>query len=455
MTTWRNLDSAVDFDVCCSTLQNKDARSFAVRFNTDEAQCVLNLDKRLVASIMNESAPSDSGTRYTRWLNFWTGSDDKDSITAVAKHYGISPRLTSLLCTTQAKPLKQQRASCDECSPLDRNAQSQARISDSDIESLAGYSASSPNDDPGASRLTDFGAVFGDLWHFCSVDRGPDYVYVGFNSLFTVPGTKDSPGADTSKPSGLRLWTSLLLCHDGTVVSIFEQPPQNTPLEHLQFTRRNVINVFHHLSSLHSTASINSLMQISVRPNTSSDHGVTTDADSAALLFYYLFDDWTSTLNLITHRYNPYRDKLGLIRQSMFEKADTDLIRALDLVGRQLTTLELMYKSYALIINRLLKPRTSKQIHDLAMSSSIRAGNLSATPPDLAQEIAMTIIANRPDPTAELPLPALLRFERLLDRIRLYALVEIEECVKQKDSLVLMVNSKCRQYNLAQTLTTS
>jgi hypothetical protein len=34
---------------------------------------------------------------------------------------------------------------------------------------------------------------------------------------------------------------------------------------------------------------------------------------------------------------------------------------------------------------------------------------------------------------------AIVRFERLLDRIKLYAISEIDECLTEKESLVLMV----------------
>jgi hypothetical protein len=42
--------------------------------------------------------------------------------------------------------------------------------------------------------------------------------------------------------------------------------------------------------------------------------------------------------------------------------------------------------------------------------------------------------SNQAGPGFGLPLSAVVRFERLLDRVRLHALTEIEECLKEKDS---------------------
>lgn len=237
-----------------------------------------------------------------------------------------------------------------------------------DLEEASCNLDSPPKPAVRASKLPGFGDVVDDLWHFCSVDRGPHYLYVSFNALFTFPGVKVKPDLDSSKPTGLRIWTSLLLCHDGTVVSIFEKSPSTTPPEYISIMRHNVLNIFRHLSKLHSSASVDTLMQASARPCSSADQAATTDADSAALLFYYLFDVWMTTYSLITRRNHPYRDQLELIRQEMFETADMNLLKSLHLVGRQLTVLKLMYQSYELIIHRILRHRN---MHDPFLQAKV------------------------------------------------------------------------------------
>jgi hypothetical protein len=437
---WHNLDAKADYEFCCNALEKQEARNFAVRFNASSAQCTLDLSRQPINTLLEEPVSGGFSVRLTRWFNFWASSGDADAITAIANHYGVSSRLTSLLRTTRAKSsdTKPINREC-EWATAAKTREARSRASDLDLEGLAGNGDSLPTH-ASSIGLPNFGDIFGNLWHFCSVDRGPGYVYVGFNSLFTVPGADVEPDADVSKPHGLRLWTSLLLCHDGTVVSIFEQPPDGTPPEHIKFARRNVMNVFRHLSSLHSRHSTNTLLQVDVRPTDNSGQSTSTDTDSASLLFYYLFDDWITTLNLITQRYNPYREKLELIRQKMFDSASTDLIRSTDVVGRQLKTLELMYKSYELVIVRLLKPRTSIYPSDQPMRSSHHVHGLPGHSLEDTEELTSTAPGPRSQPGVDLSLPALLRFERLLDRIRLYALVEIQECVKERDSLALMVS---------------
>lgn len=106
-------------------------------------------------------------------------------------------------------------------------------------------------------------------------------------------------------------------------------------------------------------------------------------------------------------------------------------------IGRQLAVLKRVYQSYELIIERVLK----KQEATLASlkNSRILSGvdSLSSSLPGVGS----------PGPTmpetdsllgVALSSAARARFERLKDRIKLYALSEIQECLDQKESLVMM-----------------
>jgi hypothetical protein len=124
----------------------------------------------------------------------------------------------------------------------------------------------------------------------------------------------------------------------------------------------------------------------------------------------------------------------------MFEPAEVNLIRSLHRVGRRLTILKLMYQSYDLIVSRILqrqrfvKNTTAPLVSQLPFAIddgnyfNISRGTEDSIPPceDKVTNVCLTS-------------SAVFRFERLLDRIRLYALNEIQECLPEKESLVLMV----------------
>ena len=145
-------------------------------------------------------------------------------------------------------------------------------------------------------------------------------------------------------------------------------------------------------------------------------------------------------------------------------RPDIDLIEKLHQAGRQLAVLKRIYQSYALIITRILdKQRQSVQYRSLATASSSNAG-LQAISSASAQNIsnAGAQSANNPNArdtsnfvhTAEetygVPFSqaVVVRFERLLDRINLYALTEIQECLDEKDALVFLVS----HFNIPQAM---
>lgn len=124
----------------------------------------------------------------------------------------------------------------------------------------------------------------------------------------------------------------------------------------------------------------------------------------------------------------------------MFSKPDVKLIDDLHRVGRQLAVLKRMYQSYALIIERILerqKPvrtqikRKPSQLSD--HSSQIIHDVLSADTQTFGVHLSSQTYG------VSLSSAATVRFERLRDRINLYALSEIQDCLDEKESLVFMV----------------
>lgn len=122
----------------------------------------------------------------------------------------------------------------------------------------------------------------------------------------------------------------------------------------------------------------------------------------------------------------------------MLHKADLTHIDQLHHIGCQLAVLKRVYQAYSLIIERVLK----KQEATLA---SLKNSHIMSGAESFASEHPIPNATTGPIiPEADsllgvsLSSAAKVRFERLKDRIGLYALSEIEECLAQKDSLVMM-----------------
>ena len=216
---FRDLDDPTVFAHCWSRLQEAQTQNLAVSFDNEQANCALNLSCTEIDGFLTKPG---SSTNTTRWLNFWGGHAQKDDIKTIARRYGVSPRLLNLLCPET--PVEKTGPSVNGRPIADLSIESSSRAShkpasckDDDAEKgLPASTPSSPKDEPPTKmreKHDAIGNIVDDLWHFCSVDRGQRYLYIGYNSLFPIPDDQNSPA--TSKPAGLRVWTSLLLCGIG------------------------------------------------------------------------------------------------------------------------------------------------------------------------------------------------------------------------------------------------
>lgn len=127
----------------------------------------------------------------------------------------------------------------------------------------------------------------------------------------------------------------------------------------------------------------------------------------------------------------------------MFEKPQVHLIDRLHQYGRELAVLKRMYQSYALIIDRILARQ--KPINPTTAVPSNTTGRHTKK---LSQESNTATRLRDESPAvdgdistlgAPLSSSATVRFERLRDRINLFALSEIQECLDEKESLVFLV----------------
>lgn len=173
------------------------------------------------------------------------------------------------------------------------------------------------------------------IWHYSSVDFGRQYVCIGFNSLY---GTKqlhcedEDDGADSYLPHCVRVWTWLLLCEDNTVVSINEDPFPFTngnysafQLRILAETRRNLVNVFRSLSTVHNKPLLShnplTLLPIRARLGNIPEETAHQKSDAPGLLFYYLFENWHNSYTLVTRKESRYGVELSKLRAKMFGKS--------------------------------------------------------------------------------------------------------------------------------------
>lgn len=117
----------------------------------------------------------------------------------------------------------------------------------------------------------------------------------------------------------------------GTVVTINEDPISAHNFRRNQehtiiATRRNLLNVFNQLSKVnHTEANENPLSILPIRRMVQSQHvaqSKSTDTpqstDAPSLLFYYLFDDWYTTLSIVTRKEHKYAAKLSQLVSHQF-----------------------------------------------------------------------------------------------------------------------------------------
>ena len=462
-----NLDDESVFKNCKIRLQQPKTDNFIVSFDSNTAKCAIDVDQDEALKWLDSQNRNES---ETLWLHCWASESQRPIIEAVARKYDLSPRLAGLLCPVAPAPKEKKEhasrtseSSRSTCSGRTKPLKPRPTDVEKGVPTTPTPEQPQLDDQEGLAGMT-FSNVVKSLWHFCSVDLGPRYIHIGFNGLYSLPKdngmaqNEDNPNAGdyrrstsmqesatSDKPSGQRLWSSLLICDDGTVISVFERPHQLDPAAHFA-ARRNVLNIFRHLSKQHSQENGNdALMKVRIRWDEQSNNpaGGHDRKEASSLLFYYLFDDWVTAFKLIARLEHPYRERLETLRQSMFGAAEVGLVKQVHDLGRQLTVLKLMYKSYELIVSRLINShRIAKDTRHASLSPSHeldlrRSKDFSAWQFARQDEV---VFDDDSGSNVKLSSSAVVRFERLLDRIRLYALTEIEECIKEKESLVLMVS---------------
>ncbi|KAL6708434.1 hypothetical protein ACN47E_002697 [Coniothyrium glycines] len=457
---FRDFDLEQNFSLFDAQTRNPRSTNFCLDFGEDDAFCAFDLSAQSIGKLLNAPRPTPL---HTRWINVSMPSRQKDLIHTLASHFDFTPRLLGMMCSNPIQPrpqsLRRKKSTSTLRSRLSHKSvksdstklkATQANEASSDSESSIGMSELMHSAQLEVVQDLSHYQLVDDVWHWSTVDWGRRFVCIGYNSLHDVrtKQTDDHPeDADRAQdmPHGKRVWHWLLLCEDKTVISISEDPfPfvegdfRAADLRTLYTTRRNFVNVFRQLTKAPTPLRDTALIQLPIRHRlgNSDEETAHRPTDAPGLLFYYLFEDWGATFNLISRREHGYAAELDRLRQEMLVKASLTHVDQLHHIGRQLAVLKRVYQSYELIIERVLKKQEAtlaslKNSHVLSGAESLASSIPgAATGPIIPEADSLLGVA--------LSSAARVRFERLKDRINLYALSEIQECLDQKDSLVMM-----------------
>ncbi|KAK5137346.1 hypothetical protein LTR08_008923 [Meristemomyces frigidus] len=436
---FQNLDDPANLRGLMHAVEDSHTQNFVIDFDDSTAYVAFNLPATASSALLDAEHPEASNAR---WINIYSPHHQRTLLESLAKRYDFSPRLLALMCSDPRQPRRSSPVS-QENTTLRKVWSRHSKTGSPEFEVERGSDEHSSISSYGSAMRGNLYRIIDDIWHYSSVDFGRSYVCLGYNSLY---GTKDSGVDDTGGgplPHCTRVWTWLLLCDDSTVITICEDPfpyaaGQLSPPERriLKETRRNLVNVFRSLSRVDEDALMvhnpMTLLPIRTRLGDTVEETAHRESDAPGLLFYYLFENWHNSYTLITRKESRYGVELGDLRKQMFESPKLCHIDRLDTIGKELGVLKRHYQAYNRIVDRLLEPRmiTSASLQNSRVVSKASDTSLDTVRPRVTEKQSMLGVS--------LSSAARVRFKRLQDVIDLYALNEVEEYSKQKESLVAM-----------------
>ena len=425
------------------------SQNFVVDFSDEASWVAFDLSPSAIDGLLASERPD---ALNTRWINIYFPQSQVDLLETLAKRYDFSPRLLALMAS-DPKVAQRSKSSLRRSQSGRRKRWSQRSkrfAAELDVEKgseeLSELSSISSHDSVGSGNLY---KIVDDLWHYSSLDFGRNFTCIGYNSLY---GTKHASVENNSDPLPhcVRVWTWLLICDDNTVISINEDPFPFTPshqLDDLQLrilasTRHNLTTIFRSLSLAHehptssllpATSNPMSLLPLRARLGSTPQETIHRAADTPGLLLYYLFENWQNSYTLLTRRESRYGCELAQLRADMFAAPKLHHVDRLDTIAKELGILRRHYEAYNRIIDRLLEPQA-------ASTASLQNSRVVSNASSLSVETARPVVVTAQESLLGVGLSsaARVRFKRLRDLIDLYALSEVEEYIKQKDSLVAM-----------------
>ncbi|KAK6443252.1 hypothetical protein LTR95_000077 [Oleoguttula sp. CCFEE 5521] len=444
-TEFYDLDSTAAAQAALTAASSLTSRNFVLDFGDDAATAAFDLSQSAIERL---PALERSGSTSARWINLWYPAQQQNLIEILAKRYDFTPRLLALMCSDP----RQSRSPTSSRQTITKSPRSWGRraspttSTESEIEKggdeLAEHCSIASNDSSGSGNLY---RIINDIWHYSSIDLGRSYVCLGFNSIYgtRLDCSTDSVADSTSiLPHCTRVWTWLVLCEDSTIITIHEDPfPYSDPSNLSAFqrrilaeTRRNLLNVFRSLSQLNpdplQAKNPMTLLPLRARTGSTAEETAYRALDAPGLLFYYLFENWHNSYTLITRKESRYGMELAHLRKEMFAAPKLHIIDRLDCIGRELGVLRRHYESYNRLIDRLLEPRdaTAASLQNSRASSESSEASIDTIRPAGVGKASTLGVS--------LSSASRVRFARLKDLIDLYALSELEEYLRQKDSLI-------------------
>lgn len=452
--SFQSLDDPEIAPSLVSQTQNASTTNFVLDFGEEGAYVTFDLNSSSFDDLMGVDRPDSLNAR---WINIWYPQRQKKLIETIARIYDFSPRLLGLMCSDPMQP--QAPSPSQQPNPRGRrfwtkNSQSSPADSESSKcpDELSEHSSITSQ---GSSHGGNIYRIVNDLWHYSSIDFGRNYVCLGYNSLYGTKyaGSPREPDNNTEDDEHLphchRVWTWLLLCSDSTIITINEDPfPYNStnllsPIQRRIFheTRHNLTAVFRSLSITDSdplnTRNPMVLLPLRTRLGDTREESAHRPSDTPGLLFYYLFENWHNSYTLITRKESRYGVELASLRKDMLNAPKLAHIDRLDRIGKELGVLRRHYEAYNRLIVRVLEPMAPTNAS--LENSRVVSESSDARSVDTVRGIGV-VTAKRSSLGVSLSSPARVRFARLKDLIDLYALNEIEEYLKQKDSLVSLVS---------------
>lgn len=437
---FQNLDDPSNIEHILSDAQHSGTDSFIVDFSDRAAFCAFDLSVNAITHLLDAERPDSLSTR---WINLYHPVRHRTLLTTLAKKYDFSPRLFALMASDPKQPRASRSRSTLNKPTRKRTwgVHSPTPETECDLQDELSQHSSISSMNP--STRGNLYNIVDDIYHYSSVDLGRAYVCIGYNSLY---GTK-TPGEDGIHgllPNCTRIWTWLIICSDNTVISINEDPfpfaGENLTILQQRIlceTKRNLINVLRSLSTAHDLPLLAhnplTLLPIRMRLGSTAYETAHRSSDVPGLLFYYLFENWHNSYTLVTRKESRYGLELDQLRNEMYDCPRLRHIDRLDAIGRELGVLRRHYESYISIVDRLLEPQSTSaaSLQNSQVVSSGSRVSLDTIRPVVLEKASMLGIP--------LSSAARVRFRRLKDMFDLYALSEVEEYIKQKDSLVTMV----------------
>ncbi|KAF1994603.1 hypothetical protein P154DRAFT_447294 [Amniculicola lignicola CBS 123094] len=474
--SFRNFDNGQNFEHFDRQTRDPNVKNFCIDFGDDDAWAAFNLESSSYSKLISTPRPPHL---HTRWINIWMPYMQKSTLHALAKQFDFSPRLLGLMCSEPVPrksqslamkkststlrsrmSIKSHKSSKDSSKGSSKTSSRGEKEMDLDSEESIGMTEMMHSTQLEMVRDLSHYHMVDDVWHWSSVDWGRRFVCLGYNTLHNVhtKNTAEIEHDDTDRkqdiPHGKRVWNWLLLCEDKTVISISEDPfpfsnsngsLRPSELRTLFTIRRNLVSVFRQLTKAPTPLRETSLIMLPIRHRIGNTEEETAHrpTDAPGLLFYYLFEDWFTTYCLMTRRDNGYAVELDRLRREMLVQADLTHVDQLHHIGCQLSVLKRVYQSYSLIIERVLKKQEAtlaslKNSHIVSGPDSLASSMPNPGSPAQLQVSPMQLQEADSLLGVGLSSAARVRFERLQDRIILYALSEIQECIDQKEALVMM-----------------